>query len=78
MTEQRCTCCDLPVEWCGNRPLPPAPAAPPFEQPIGHRPPGRSFTAMYPGTCACGQRIEPGDQLRYDEDDDLVLVGCCG
>lgn len=36
-----------------------------------------TFTARYDGTCAaeCGDRIHPGDYVRY-VDDQLVHVGC--
>lgn len=36
-----------------------------------------TFTARYDGTCAaeCGDRIHPGDHVRY-VDDQLVHFGC--
>ncbi|CAA0129291.1 Uncharacterised protein [Mycolicibacterium vanbaalenii] len=34
-----------------------------------------SFTAAYHGACGYGDRIEPGDQVVY-EDGELVHVGC--
>lgn len=34
-----------------------------------------SFTAAYRGACAYGDRIEPGDQVTY-EDEELVHVAC--
>lgn len=37
-----------------------------------------AFPARYDGTCAadCGNRIHPGDLIRYDEDDQLVHDEC--
>lgn len=37
-----------------------------------------AFRAMYDGTCAaeCGNRIHPGDDVRYDEEDRLVHDVC--
>ncbi len=37
----------------------------------------RTFPARFPGRCAadCGQRIEPGDDVTYVEDE-LVHAGC--
>ena len=35
------------------------------------------FTARYPGTCqSCGDQFEAGEQLRYDEDDQVVHRAC--
>jgi hypothetical protein len=76
MTE-RCSCCDLLIESCGRRARPIA-ASLPFEQPDSTRPASRPFPASYPGKCVCGEDFEPGDEVCYDEDNDLVLVGCCG
>lgn len=39
---------------------------------------GPIFLARYPGRCGgCGEDFDEGDELRYDDDDVLVLVGCC-
>lgn len=35
-----------------------------------------AFEARYPGRCANGDRIEPGQQVRYDEDRQLVHIDC--
>lgn len=35
-----------------------------------------SFTAAYHGSCEFGDRIEPGDQVVYDADGELVHVAC--
>ncbi len=36
----------------------------------------RIFQALYYGRCLCGDPIEPGDSVAYDEDDDLVHEEC--
>lgn len=37
----------------------------------------KPFTARYSGHCqGCHSRIEPGDEVVYDEDDALVHAGC--
>lgn len=36
-----------------------------------------AFEARYAGPCAAGDRIEPGDQVVY-VNDDLVHIGCEG
>lgn len=40
--------------------------------------PGHVFPARYDGTCAahCGNRIHPGDVVRYDDDDQLRHDAC--
>ncbi len=40
--------------------------------------PGHVFPARYDGTCAaeCGNRIHPGDAVRYDDDDQLRHDAC--
>ncbi|OBY33489.1 hypothetical protein [Mycolicibacter kumamotonensis] len=36
-----------------------------------------TFAARYTSECAnCGIDIQPGDQARYDEDDEVVHVDC--
>lgn len=36
-----------------------------------------SFEAKYRGVCAdCGSRIEPGQTVEYDEEDELVHTDC--
>lgn len=36
-----------------------------------------TFTAQYRGRCwACDERIEPGDECAYDEDDEVIHVDC--
>jgi len=37
----------------------------------------KTFEAKYYGRCQeCGERIEPGDEVCYDADDDLVHEDC--
>lgn len=36
-----------------------------------------TFTARYDGRCCmCDKRIDAGDEVRYDDDDDLVHARC--
>lgn len=43
----------------------------------GHKRKPRTFEAMYEGFCyACGDDIEPGDQIAYNEDDEIVHGDC--
>lgn len=36
-----------------------------------------TFLARYPGRCAsCSERIEPGDNVTYTTDDELVHADC--
>lgn len=35
-----------------------------------------SFTAKYSGACAYGDRIEPGDQCTYTDDDEIAHAEC--
>ena len=36
-----------------------------------------TFDAKYHGTCGdCGDRIEPGDQIGYDDTDTIVCADC--
>lgn len=35
-----------------------------------------SFTAKYSGECAYGDRIEPGDQCVYTDDDEIAHHEC--
>jgi hypothetical protein len=36
----------------------------------------RTFEARYPGRCAAGDPIAPGDEVVYDADDHLRHVAC--
>ena len=37
----------------------------------------RAFEARYPGRCtSCSERIEPGDTVTYDGDDEIVHGEC--
>lgn len=39
----------------------------------------RVFIAAYHGRCAdCSEDIEPGDEARYNDDDEVVGEDCCG
>jgi hypothetical protein len=38
----------------------------------------RWITAEYDGRCPCGQRWEPGDQIRYSEDEGSFVCETCG
>ncbi|WP_245906332.1 hypothetical protein [Mycolicibacterium palauense] len=35
-----------------------------------------SFEARYPGTCGYGDRINPGDLVDYDDENELVHAEC--
>lgn len=35
-----------------------------------------SFEARYPGACAYGDRIKPGDMCTYTDDDELAHAEC--
>ncbi|WP_454232058.1 hypothetical protein [Mycolicibacterium fortuitum] len=35
-----------------------------------------SFEAKYPGPCAYGDDIEPGDLCTFDEDENIAHVSC--
>lgn len=66
---QRCTKTDMLKSECEHCRRPPARRPPPTK--------GNVFSAKYYGPCAaeCGQKIEPGDSVLY-EDGDLVHEDC--
>jgi hypothetical protein len=35
-----------------------------------------SFTACYHGPCAAGDRIQPGELVKYDDEGQIVHVNC--
>lgn len=35
-----------------------------------------TFEAKYPGRCACGDPIDPGDLCTYTEDDEIAHAEC--
>jgi hypothetical protein len=74
-TEERCDCCDLPVTSCGKA----------VEQANERASrvailaswPGRSVTALWPGTCpSCGEAYEEGDTITRCLDTGWVCEGC--
>jgi hypothetical protein len=67
---ERCEKFDLPKEQCAHC----RPASAPVRRPPTK---GNVFAAKYYGPCAaeCGEKIEPGDQVLY-EDGDLVHEHC--
>lgn len=37
------------------------------------------FMARFGGECAeCGDAFEQGDEIRYNDDDEIIGEGCCG
>jgi len=46
---------------------------------IGKKTMSRVFEAIYKGECSeCGNLIEVGDDIRYNEFHEIVRVECCG
>jgi hypothetical protein len=39
----------------------------------------RPFDAKYPGRCnECDERFAEGDEIRFNDDDEIVGEDCCG
>lgn len=73
MSEQRCTCCDLPVSGCGKA----VEQRQRAEAAAARIPHGAEMTARYVGRCPyCSDRINVGERLRYDEEYGWVCIDC--
>lgn len=79
-SEERCTCCDLPVIMCGRTAERRRGEEAKRERAAWFAQPG-VIPAQYPGRCPrCGEGwISEGDPIRYDKAG-LVWAGvlCCG
>jgi hypothetical protein len=85
-TEDRCTCCDLPLYSCGRRatldvaqPRTTAPLSIGFAALLAESQAGRWFLAEYPGDCAvCGDEFKRGEEIRATGTGEWQGRDCCG